>query len=62
MDYTEKQLHSELIFDGKVLHLYRDDILLPAGKTGYREYCKHGKIYFVKKWFFRHFYSPVIIK
>jgi hypothetical protein len=27
MDYTEKQLHSELIFDGKVLHLYRDDIL-----------------------------------
>ena len=41
MDYTEKQLHSELIFDGKVLHLYRDDILLPDGNTGYREYCKH---------------------
>ena len=41
MDYTEKQLRSELIFDGKVLHLYRDDILLPDGKTGYREYCKH---------------------
>ena len=41
MDYTEKQLHSELIFDGKVLHLYRDDILLPDGKTGFREYCKH---------------------
>jgi ADP-ribose pyrophosphatase len=41
MDYTEKQLQSELIFDGKVLHLYRDDILLPDGKTGFREYCKH---------------------
>ena len=41
MDYTEKQLHSELIFDGKVLHLYRDDILLPDGKKGFREYCKH---------------------
>ena len=41
MDYTEKQLHSELIFDGKVLHLYRDDILLPDGKIGFREYCKH---------------------
>lgn len=41
MDYTEKQLHSELVFDGKVLHLYKDDILLPDGKTGYREYCKH---------------------
>lgn len=41
MDNTEKQLHSELIYDGKVLHLYRDDILLPDGKTGFREYCKH---------------------
>lgn len=41
MDHTEKQLHSELIFDGKVLHLYKDDILLPDGKTGFREYCKH---------------------
>ena len=41
MDYTEKQLRSELIFDGKVLHLYKDDILLPDGNTGFREYCKH---------------------
>ena len=41
MDYTEKQLHSELIFDGHVLHLYKDDILLPDGKVGFREYCKH---------------------
>lgn len=41
MDYTEKQLHSELIYDGRVLHLYKDDILLPDGKVGFREYCKH---------------------
>lgn len=41
MDHTERELHSELIFDGKVLHLYKDDILLPDGKTGFREYCKH---------------------
>ena len=41
MDYTEKQLHSELIFDGRVLHLYKDDILLPNGNVGFREYCKH---------------------
>lgn len=41
MDHTEKELHSELIFDGHVLHLYRDDILLPNGQTGFREYCKH---------------------
>ena len=41
MDNTERELHSELIFDGRVLHLYRDDILLPNGQTGFREYCKH---------------------
>lgn len=41
MDFTEKQLRSELIYDGKVLHLYKDDILLPDGNVGMREYCKH---------------------
>ena len=66
MDYTEKQLHSELIFDGRVLHLYKDDILLPDGKTGFREYCKHigavcvvpitddGKVICVKQYRYAH--------
>ena len=66
MDYTEKQLHSELIFDGHVLHLYKDDILLPDGKTGFREYCKHigavcvvpitddGKVICVKQYRYAH--------
>lgn len=38
----EKQKSSELIYDGKVLHLYKDDIILPDGSEGMREYCKHN--------------------
>ena len=40
--FKETQASSELIFDGKVLHLYRDVINLPDGSQGYREYCKHN--------------------
>lgn len=40
-DLTEKQISSDLIFDGKVLHLYRDVIELPNGKEGFREFCRH---------------------
>ena len=39
--FIEKQKSSELIFDGKVLHLYRDVIELPDGKEGFREFCRH---------------------
>jgi ADP-ribose pyrophosphatase len=38
----EKTLSSKLIFDGKVIHLHVDDILLPNGATGIREYCTHN--------------------
>ena len=38
----EKEKSSELIFDGKVLHLYRDEITLPDGSEGIREYCNHN--------------------
>ena len=41
MDLTEKTLRSELIFDGKVAHLYRDEVLLPDGGTSVREHIKH---------------------
>ncbi len=37
----EKMKASELIFDGKVLHLYKDDIILPDGREAFREYCRH---------------------
>lgn len=40
--FEETTIQSQLIFDGKVLHLYKDDILLPNGGTSMREYCKHG--------------------
>ena len=41
MDLTEQTLHSELIFDGVVVHLYKDEIRLPNGNTSVREYVKH---------------------
>lgn len=40
-ELVEKEKSSELIFDGKVLHLYRDEIYLPNGKESFREYCRH---------------------
>ncbi len=41
MELFEKKLESELIFDGKVVHLYKDKVSLPDGKTSFREYVKH---------------------
>ena len=38
----EKTLSSKIVFDGKVIHLHLDDILLPDGKVGFREYCTHN--------------------
>ena len=38
----EKEKSSELIYDGRVLHLYRDEIILPDGSEGIREYCNHN--------------------
>ena len=37
----EKQIERDDIFDGQVLHLVRDKILLPNGKTAVREMCLH---------------------
>ncbi|MBQ9510918.1 MAG: NUDIX hydrolase [Clostridia bacterium] len=42
MDFTENTVKSELIFDGKVAHLYKDEVSLPNGKTSFREYVKHN--------------------
>ena len=38
----EKEKSSELIFDGRVLHLYRDEVILPDGSESVREYCNHN--------------------
>ena len=37
----ERQTASELRFDGKILHLYRDDIELPNGQPAEREVIRH---------------------
>ena len=37
----ETTVSSELMFDGKILHLYRDDIRLPDGKPAEREVIRH---------------------
>lgn len=38
----ERKLSSQSIFNGKILHLHLDDIILPNGTTGTREYCTHN--------------------
>ncbi len=40
--FEETQAASELIFDGRVLHVYRDTINLPDGRQSMREYCRHN--------------------
>jgi len=40
-ELEEKQLSREEIFDGKVLHLVRDTVRLPNGKSATREMCLH---------------------
>ena len=37
----ETTFSSQLVFDGKILHLYRDDIRLPNGKPAEREVIRH---------------------
>ena len=41
MDMTEKTLSSETIFNGKILHIRRDTVLLPNGEQSFREVADH---------------------
>jgi len=41
MELIEKTVKSELIFDGVVVHLYRDIVSLPNGGESVREIIKH---------------------
>src|SRR5262249_22746058 len=38
---TEKPISSELIYDGRIVHLYVDTVQLPNGKTAKREVIRH---------------------
>ncbi|MDH2916969.1 MAG: NUDIX hydrolase [Gallionella sp.] len=41
MDLTEKQIDSELIYDGDFLEVRKDSVMLPDGSTSSREYLTH---------------------
>ena len=40
-DLIEKQLSAHTLFEGRVINLRVDDVLLPNGKTSSREYVEH---------------------
>ncbi|MBQ9783039.1 MAG: NUDIX hydrolase [Clostridia bacterium] len=39
--FVETQTATEQVFDGKILHVRRDEITLPDGKPAVREYIRH---------------------
>ncbi len=41
MDLKETFISREEIYNGKVLHVVRDEIKLPNGETSHREFCLH---------------------
>ncbi len=40
-EFEEKKVSSKLLYDGSILHVYRDEITLPDGKPAFREYNRH---------------------
>lgn len=40
-DLTEKQKATELIYDGHILHVYKDTVTLPNGDEAFRELIRH---------------------
>ncbi|MDE7301253.1 MAG: NUDIX hydrolase [Clostridia bacterium] len=69
MKFTEKQLKSQNIYDGRILKAFVDDVELPDGSTSVREYVRHsggaaalfiedGKVALVKQ--FRYVYGKEI--
>ncbi len=69
MNFDEKTVKAEYLYNGKILNLRRDDIILPDGKPALREVVEHsvgaailaemdGKILMVKQ--FRYPYKEVI--
>ena len=72
MELGEKTLKSELIFDGRLLKLYRDEVELPDGGRSVREYVHHpggaavvaldgeGNVYLERQ--FRYPYHKVVME
>jgi ADP-ribose pyrophosphatase len=40
-DLTEEHLAGQLVYDGKLLKVHRDEVRLPDGTRGVREYIRH---------------------
>lgn len=41
MNLKEEKINSSMLYDGRIIKLYNDEIKLPDGKGAYREYVKH---------------------
>ena len=41
MEFNEKTIESDLIFDGRVVKLYKDSVELSTGQKTFREVVKH---------------------
>ena len=41
MDKFEKRISTNRIFDGKIINLRTDNVILPNGEEGYREVVEH---------------------
>ncbi len=41
MPLAERQIDSSKVFEGRLLHVYKDNIVLPNGHKSTREYIKH---------------------
>jgi ADP-ribose pyrophosphatase len=70
MELFEKKLSSDILFEGKIIRVRRDTVLLPNGDTSFREVVDHnggvcvapltedGKLIFVKQ--FRYPYEEIV--
>ncbi len=42
MEFTEKCLRDRMVFDGKLLKVYRDEVVMPDGREEVREVIRHS--------------------
>ena len=42
MEFTETTIDSQLIYDGRVVKVFKDSVELPTGKNSFREVVKHS--------------------
>ncbi len=43
MELKEKKIDGEVIYEGKIIDVYKDRVMLPDGRITFREYIKHCK-------------------